>query len=472
MEDGTYKIGRDPAADIVLDSKTISKSHATLVIDKDSFQVIDNGSSNGIYCREEKISAKEFKNAFQIELAPFTIRTAAAAKDEPAPAGKTAVLPDAIGFFVNSNIRIALFAVIALGMLLTLLIVYIPLKSSAKSLSRQEHLKKGKILSRYLGEMNRPFLERADNTLVRTAPVQDEDGVLYAFVVDGRGRIMAPPELRGDFFNWDGLSKALTDARQIVDKGPRGENLIFSPITSQDQTLGAAIIGFSAEKDKSARGVGMGAAAVLLLLILFGLSLIVSYLLAKNFLTPLKLFHEEVEVAIKEGRDHIKFYAPYEELDNLKLIVNRLLLRKTADSSPPDPLKAEPSVKSSRLPENDPAQVKAKTNPAEKNQSRPVTDEHVAAPSGPWCLVDMESYTLAQFSDTFTRDLGLKECRKGMHIIEAFDSDIIVIVTQIIEKPDGKTLETDIAGKKYRVFRKNQNTDKASILIVFEEIGP
>lgn len=90
---------------------------------------------------------------------------------------------------------------------------------------------------------------------------------------------------------------------------------------------------------------------------------------------------------------------------------------------------------------------------------------------GPWCLVDKEDYTLMRFSDTFTRDLALKECRPGMHIIEAFDSEIILIVTQIIETPEGTTLELEAGGRQYMVSGTGQNTDKPSVLIVFEEKG-
>ncbi len=469
LADGTYSIGRDSSADIVLESKTVSKNHATLVINKDSFRVVDNGSANGIYCRGEKISEKSFTNNFQIELEPFVIRTAV--KDRPASPGKKELLPGAIGFFINRNIKIIFCTVVALSILLSLLILYFPLKNSAESIYQQERLDKGIILSRFLGEMNRPFLESEEHTLIRTSPVLKEDGVVYAFVVDQHGRIIAPHEQQGDFFNWAGLPRALKDKRSKIEKGPNGKTLIFNPIAHQDRMLGAAIIGFAANNAESSREAGISGTTILLLLILLGLSISISNLLTKTFLSPLKRFSEEVEVAIKEGRDHVELQAPYEELDNLKRIVNRLLLRQSAGARlyKHEPVSAEAAVIAKpSVPDTD-------SVPAEKGASaqnhQPIIDEDLDALVNPWCIVSTEDYTLMRFSATFTTDLGLKECQEGKHIIEVFDSNMIVSVTQIIEDPAHKKLEIEASGKRYQISRTNQPPDTTTVLIVFEETG-
>jgi len=467
LDDGRYTIGRDPSADIFLDSKTVSKNHATLAIDNGSFRVTDNGSSNGVYCKGEKISRITFKDTFQIELSPFTLRTPT--EDEPVEDGKKALLPDSVGFFMNRNSKFIFCAVIVLAMLFTLLLVYVPLKNSAETIYQKERLKNGILLSKYLAEINRPFLKATEHSLIDTGPAREEDGVLYAFVIDGRGRILAPHEQQGDFFNWDGLARALKNARLQIDTGSRGENLIFSPVIHQDRVLGAAIIGFTANDTRGFQDAGMGGAAAFLLLVLLGLAIMAAYSLTGKLLSPLKFFREEVEVAIKEGRDHIGFQAPYEELDSLKRIINRLLLRTTSDANLSGPVKSTPDVKNDPEPGNGPVEINTAAD--DKGQDPGDADDHLSTLTGPWCLVDTESYTVVQLSETFIRDLNLEECRKGMHIIEAFDGDIISAVTQIMEAPDENTLELDVAGKKFRASGNRQKANNATVLIVFEEIG-
>jgi hypothetical protein len=466
LADGSYVIGRDSSADIVLNGKTVSKSHATLIIDGNQIRIVDNGSANGIYSRSEKISDKTFKNAFQIELAPFSIRTKGMAQ-AAGESEKKAAMAGAFGSLLNRNLKIVFSFVTVLAMLLCLVIVYSPLKRNADAIYRAAYLDRGVLLGRYLAEINRPFLETGEHAWIRTTPVRDEKGVAYAFVVDGYGKIIAPHEQQGDFFNWDGLPQALKDARPLVGSGPGGEHLIFSPVVFRNQVQGAAIIGFANLNGKPAPGAGLAGGTIFLLLLLFGLAVIISYFLTENFLTPLRLLYEDIEIAVKEGRDHIGFKAPYEELDNIKRIVNRLLLRKTGDPGQPETAGGTPAAKVIPPPEPAPAAA----TPAGPKEPPPAPPGKGPSIEGPWCLVDKEDYTLMRFSDTFTRDLALKECRPGMHIIEAFDSEIILIVTQIIETPEGTTLELEAGGRQYMVSGTGQNTDKPSVLIVFEEKG-
>ena len=466
MDDGSYTIGRDSSADIVLDSKTVSKNHATLIIDGEKTRIVDKGSSNGVFCRGEKITDKIFKGPFQVDLTPFSIRTKATEEAIGITEKKSAAV-HSFGSLINRNIKIAYPVFIVLTLLLCLMVVYSPQKRKAQAIYRTAHLDRGILLSRYLAEMNRPFLETGEHAWIRTAPVKDENGVVYAFVVDGYGKIIAPHEQQGDFFNWDGLPQALKEARPLVGNGPGGEHLIFNPVVFRSQVQGAAILGFTNLNGKPAPDTGLGGGTIFLLLILFGSAAMISYLLAGNFLTPLRLLYEEIEIAVKEGRDHIGFEPPYEELNNIKRIVNRLLLRKTGDAGPSDLSVATPPAKESPQPGPGPAGPP----PAVNKAPTPEPLEKSAVPEGPWCLIDKEDYTLLRVSDSFTRDLGLKECRTGMHIIEAFDSEIILIVTQIIETPEDTVLDLEASGRKYRVSGTIRNADKPAVLIVFEEKG-
>lgn len=49
MHEGTFSVGRDPSCDLFLNNTTVSRKHATIVIDGDSAKVVDEGSLNGTW---------------------------------------------------------------------------------------------------------------------------------------------------------------------------------------------------------------------------------------------------------------------------------------------------------------------------------------------------------------------------------------------------------------------------------------
>ena len=110
------------------------------------------------------------------------------------------------------------------------------------------------------------------------------------------------------------------------------KKIIFYPVIQQNQTIGAAIIGFAWKQSGGKNAAGMGALAVSLIAVLFAVGLAVSLMLARAFLSPLKTLYEEVEIAIKDGSTALTYRAPCQELDNLKRAFDRLLTRKNASS--------------------------------------------------------------------------------------------------------------------------------------------
>ncbi len=469
LGNGTYKLGRAPDADIVLADSAVSKNHATLTIDNDNFLIKDTGSSNGIYLQGKKFIEQNFKTAFEIDIKPFTIRTDDEAASQEIDEKSNAVAGAIRSFSIN-NIKISVFLLFGITMLLTVLIGYIPLKKQTATLQHQAILKSGILLTRYLAEMNRPFLETGQNTMVRTSPVRLEDGVIYAFVIDAHGRIIAPHEKQGDFFNWTGLSKAFAGAKLKIENGKQNEKIIFYPVVQQNKTVGAAIIGFAYEQAAGKNTSGMGVTVFFLLAILFVIGLLMSHLLAKAFLNPLKSIYEEVELAIKNGSTALDYKAPYKELDNLKRTFERLLMRKTSSSSffPSEtgPISAQTSL-GGQSPSN-------KKPSLQGTSSFPVsTDKLLQELTAPWCIIDRENYTLLRLSDNFVPGLGTPECKQGMHIIEALETDIIPGVSQMIDSDDTNELTVTHADKTYNLRRINSNdadaAEKNNVILVFED---
>jgi hypothetical protein len=471
LANGTYTMGRSADADIVLADSAVSKKHATLTIDKENLLITDSGSSNGIYLQGKKFIEQNFTQSFEIEIKPFTIRTADAVQSETDE--NPGAVANSIRNFSINNIKFSIFLIFGITMLLTVLIGYLPLKKQTAAIARQEMLKSGILLTRYLAEMNRPFLEAGQNTLVRTSPVRLEDGVIYAFVVDAHGRIIAPQEKQGDFVDWSGLSNAFSGAKLKIDDGRQNEKIIFYPVLQQNKTIGAAIIGFAWQQAAGQKTFGIGALGFFLLGILFVIGLLMSHLLAKAFLNPLKSLYEEVEIAIKTGSTAIDYQAPYSELDNLKRAFNRLLIRKTSS-----PTSFSSTTGADDLPTS-PRENRSLQATTDFPSPQPVSpglgsvDEQLRKLTAPWCIIDRENYTLLRFSDNFAPGLGTPECRQGMHIIEALETEIIPAVSQMIDSDNSNGLTVSHADKAYNLRRINFNgadaTEKNNVILVFED---
>ncbi len=466
-KNGIYTVGRDPASDIVLSDPAVSKNHATLSFEDDTIIIRDNNSANGVFFAGEKITEHTFFDNFEVEIKPFIIRSAGADAAAPGPAGEKNPGWPSVKL---TNIKISVFALVAVIMLGTLLIGYLPLKREVADIHRREILKNGIVLSRYLAEMNRPALTKNQFDQARISPVEKEDGVIYTFVVDAHGRIVAPPEKQGDFFNWKGLTPALEGNGLVIDDGPRDEKIIYYPITQGGRTLGAAIIGFAHSHIAEKTVPGFGVSGYLFLMILFGIGIAIAYLLVKAFLSPLRQLHEEMEVAIKEGGGRLNFEAPYPEIDNIKRTFERLLMRKASPSDTQRPSLREPSKKS---PTNKP--IFHDPIPGDENAPLPSPDPKPSMSArlkrlkAPWCVIDRENYTLSGFSDDFSGTFGLAGCKNGMHVIEAFDTDMVQVVSQLMDAPADEEITLDHPDGNHLLRRIYDPTEPTHMALILED---
>lgn len=469
LTDGAYKIGRDPGADIVLADAAVSKNHAMLILAGDKITIKDNNSANGIFLKGKKISAHDFCGEFEFEIKPFIIKSADTGPLDVE--GKPKKFAASIPGLRVTNIKASVFAIVIAVMLCTLLIGYLPLKQQVGAIHRREVLKNGIVLGRYLAEMNRPFLAEELHGQARISPIEKEDGVIYAFVVDAHGRIIAPREKQGDFFNWKGLAPALQGGRLTIDDGPRNEKIIFYPVTQGNRTLGAAIIGFAHARVAETTLPGFGAIGYVLLAVLLCISMGIAHLLVRGFLDPLRQLHEEMEIAIKEGRGRLDFSAPYPEIDSLKQTFERLLMRKatrfeTGTPSPPAPAGGAASQKAGIHDFATPLPGACAPSPGPGGGS--IVDR-LNGVTAPWCIIDRENYTLCRFSNNFAQTFGASGFKEGMHVIEAFDTDMIQVVSQLMDTPDDKELTMDHPDGKHLLRRVSDPADPDHIALILEE---
>ena len=68
-----YKIGRSSENNIILDDITVSRNHALLSVRKDSINIVDSNSTNGIYINNEITNGCKLKSGDKIQIGKYLL---------------------------------------------------------------------------------------------------------------------------------------------------------------------------------------------------------------------------------------------------------------------------------------------------------------------------------------------------------------------------------------------------------------
>ena len=71
--DGRTLIGRSPECEIFLDDVTVSRRHAELVRDGDTFSIRDLGSLNGTYVNRRRIESTVLENDDEVQIGKYRL---------------------------------------------------------------------------------------------------------------------------------------------------------------------------------------------------------------------------------------------------------------------------------------------------------------------------------------------------------------------------------------------------------------
>ena len=86
----SYVVGRDPGCDIVIADGRVSWRHAVLRLDEGRWVLADNGSTNGIYAGDRRVTRIEITGRCLVRLShPFTGPALSCTVSDPAPAAET-----------------------------------------------------------------------------------------------------------------------------------------------------------------------------------------------------------------------------------------------------------------------------------------------------------------------------------------------------------------------------------------------
>ena len=72
-QEGSTIIGRSPECDVFLDDVTVSRRHAELVRDGETFSIRDLGSLNGTYVNRRRIESAVLENDDEVQIGKYRL---------------------------------------------------------------------------------------------------------------------------------------------------------------------------------------------------------------------------------------------------------------------------------------------------------------------------------------------------------------------------------------------------------------
>lgn len=451
---GHYTVGRSGGCDIVLNHSSISKKHAVIRVADDKVTVEDAGSVNGIFDKNEKITKRTYSGGFQLAMGPFTLKGSVGGKavaGVPGDGGKAA--GGLSRTLARLDLRLVLFVFFALLVAVAYWGIQKPVTQEAVSFKQEEITKRRILLARYLSEINRYAVENNEPDKLRVEPVNLEEEVAYAYVVNTDGQVLAPLEDRGDFLDWAEFSTAVKNGAITVGKGKGGEQVVFYPLKVFNRLMAAAVVGYASGDADLSQSPGGSTGTYALLFILLALGGVLAALSLKLFLKPLKDLEEEVRVALKNNRTGINFRAPYKEIEELAQAFSRLLAKTPVSAAAP----VSP-------------REKAAAPSAATGKKSIGAFEELAGLEAAWCVLDTVENQITRFNEGFRTLFDNQKPAEGMHILEVFqEPNMLRAVSNLTDAPEQVCAEIEETDPPMQIRKKPVPEDTGKMILIFEE---
>lgn len=431
---GEHAIGRGEDNRVVLADKAVSAKHAALTIDEKGALLRDAGSRNGVLLAGEKIEEMRFADAFEVQIGPYALRAAPKTPAPAKPAGK-ALLPLVYLLMITLTGAVALLNAL-------------PQFASFTDFRDREVLKRGILLARYLAEINAHPLQNHEYDQTRALPVSQEEGVLFAYVTDASGKILAPASDLGKSLDKPPYDAGLKERTLKVWDAEKGHKIIFYPIKNRELFIGAAVLGYDVGRATELLDHG-SEKWILLLFLSLGCGVLAAFWLLRLFAAPLVRLAEEIGICLKERRDALDFPTRAPELMALVDACNRLLL-----------LAARPAQ----------AATAASAPGPKTDAGGPAPTPGHDDPNTAWCRLDLDSHRVLDHNDAFSRLPGAPAQAKGLHLLEVFaDPELLQTVSGLLEETRPDAEATSAGERAYLVSKRVDPAAPLHLVLTFTE---
>lgn len=236
----------------------------------------------------------------------------------------------------------------AIGLLVGLYIVgvtalsIVPIVATTKSNIQSESVRRAKSIANNMRENNKKYILNRNSTSIDITSASLEEGVTDAFIIDAKdGTVLAPASKRGEFVNKPFVNQARradNEFVQFIDDSTLGVSVPITAYNPETGAQGAAAyamvlydVGSLAMTPKQQLSLFVQTLAISLLA-----GLILFYFLYKIVEHPIVSASDQLDDALREGRDDLTTDYHFPALERLISNVNSALSRigQSSDGAP------------------------------------------------------------------------------------------------------------------------------------------
>jgi FHA domain len=270
-------------------------------------------------------------------------------EDAPEVAPQPVVANDLIGniqAYIDNVAMPGLYAIAqsmpyrwAIGLLVALYVVsvtalsIVPIVSTTKKNIQSESIRRAKSIARNMRDNNKRFILNRNSAAIDVSAAELEEGVTAALIIDAKdGTVLAPANKRGEYVNKPFVNQARREDREFAEFVDDSNLGVSVPITAYNPETGAqgaaayAIIlydvGSLAMTPKQQLSLFVQTLAISLLA-----GLILFYFLSKMIEHPIITFGDQLDDALREGKDDLTTDYHFPALERLVSNVNSALSR-------------------------------------------------------------------------------------------------------------------------------------------------
>jgi pSer/pThr/pTyr-binding forkhead associated (FHA) protein len=346
LEAGVYVLGRGTQANVQIPSREISRKHAQIFVENGEYILEDCGSANGTLVNGKKVKTHSLKHLDQITIANVTLEIRItperssgkrSVKDEPFAPQPT--LYQAATKIVSQRLKpknLWPFFVLIFGLSFITLSVFgsLSFKSLLKQRLQREVIQRAQGMVKYLAEKNREDVKMNNQLLLDVDSIMREKGVVKAYIINEKGRILAPlqniDENSSDPFVLEAMAHDSDQSLPASPLLPNGTQILVYPIRSYNdqkgkyENIGVAKIVFSTEL---ALGELKEANQLMIVLIILSilLSVLLGWMASKTLSLPINRLAERIQDWRMGNRSFNHDSPPFEDFQPLYEAVDRAI---------------------------------------------------------------------------------------------------------------------------------------------------
>jgi hypothetical protein len=388
LKQGKNRIGRASSCDLQIHISGVSKEHAEIQVSGNQVFISDLKSSNGSFVNGVRVQKSILRLGDRLGLdqvlfdlvpasqvpAVVTVNhhpqvmqhpsqlvhpSAAAMSSQQPPAPPPAAsfnfgtLQEKADHYLHEVVLPGLYRLVEVfafrSVIMGFAVVFIflvtflsmfPMNQITSESIRTESRRRALTVARALANSNEKAIRSGEISGYNADLVLRDDGISHVYILGKDGSIMAPPEMAGlpahDLAGFVSQIKGQTkEVSAVIDGGQIAAGcpiLVFDPELQQNVARAYAVVVYDPGSLKFDDGRALSLFIQMLAIALI-MGAVLFFLMYKVIEYPFRRLYQEIDIAMREGRDHAEIRIRFPLLQQVLVSVNSLLTRSLAGGS-------------------------------------------------------------------------------------------------------------------------------------------